>query len=676
MAEPTFQQLTEQVQHLTQRVALLEVELGLRRGAPQNSQPEPVAASRQPLPRPVEETAGSHEVPAWADSVPEGDLETSFGLRWVNRIGAVTLILGIAFFFRYAVENNWIGEAARVLIGAVAGLLLLAGGEWAFRRDQRVFAQGVTGAGASALYLSCYAGFGAYNLLPVLVAFGLMSLTTALAAYLSVRYGSQSIAVLAVFGGFLVPLLADDPSRSIWSIPVYLVFLNAAFLKLAELRGWSFTQAVALAGTALFTLGFADTPLLVVLPIYYLLFALLPDGRLFVGVHILLLGRATALPITTLAYFPELLLLSFAGLMVLSWRKWFHLATLLVTAAAVSWFLATSVKPGPLLISFVTLGTLFLMFFGFCCWRAVRLPNLFSFGEMVALPSTAVFFLTACYVRLAGWGDSWAALLALAVAVLYLGLAAALRNNPEPNPAAAISLGAGLACFTLSIPLQFHSYTVTMAWAVEGAALVWIAAQRRYFFAQIFGMAALACAVIHYSVLEAFLPSSTPLWNARFLTAVVLALALFLSAIWSRDTRVPTWMPGVAGHLVLLSGLSLEVDDWAQWVYGARSSGPQSAALSILFALYAVILVALGTRERSAGSRYMGLGLIALVVVKLYLYDIWQLDLVYRFIAFAALGALLLTMSFFYSRYRASLSSWLVPTPPGASEAHPPPPQE
>src|SRR5579863_5169818 len=44
---------------------------------------------------------------------PKPHLETRMGLTWINRIGAVTLIIGVAFFFKYAVDNQWIGETGR-----------------------------------------------------------------------------------------------------------------------------------------------------------------------------------------------------------------------------------------------------------------------------------------------------------------------------------------------------------------------------------------------------------------------------------------------------------------------------------------------------------------------------------------------------------------------------------
>ena len=56
------------------------------------------------------------------------------GLKLLNRVGAVTLFLGIIFFFKYAVDNQWIGAAGRVLLGVIAGLALLGAGEWFMNR--------------------------------------------------------------------------------------------------------------------------------------------------------------------------------------------------------------------------------------------------------------------------------------------------------------------------------------------------------------------------------------------------------------------------------------------------------------------------------------------------------------------------------------------------------------
>ncbi len=85
------------------------------------------------------------------------------------------------------------------------------------------------------------------------------------------------------------------------------------------------------------------------------------------------------------------------------------------------------------------------------------------------------------------------------------------------------------------------------------------------------------------------------------------------------------------------------------------SLGPHAA---FIIAAYAVALVAAGVTTRTAVNRALGLGLIAAVVAKLYLYDVWQIGRMYRVAAFAGLGILLLVMSYLYSRFRGSIESW------------------
>jgi hypothetical protein len=54
-----------------------------------------------------------------------------------------------------------------------------------------------------------------------------------------------------------------------------------------------------------------------------------------------------------------------------------------------------------------------------------------------------------------------------------------------------------------------------------------------------------------------------------------------------------------------------------------------------------------------ARDRILGLGLLALVILKLYGSDVWSLGRGFQVAAFLALGVLLLGVSYVYSRYRA-----------------------
>jgi uncharacterized membrane protein len=65
--------------------------------------------------------------------------------------------------------------------------------------------------------------------------------------------------------------------------------------------------------------------------------------------------------------------------------------------------------------------------------------------------------------------------------------------------------------------------------------------------------------------------------------------------------------------------------------------------------------VVAGVVRRSALDRILGLGLFALVIVKLYLLDVWSLRRGFRITAFLALGGLLLLVSYLYSRFKPTL---------------------
>jgi len=70
-----------------------------------------------------------------------GEWEALIGGKWLNRIGAFALILGIGFFLKYAFDNNLISETLRVAIGYVIGAALLFGGARWHKKGLAIFAQ-------------------------------------------------------------------------------------------------------------------------------------------------------------------------------------------------------------------------------------------------------------------------------------------------------------------------------------------------------------------------------------------------------------------------------------------------------------------------------------------------------------------------------------------------------
>lgn len=84
------------------RLEQIEQTLGLSQQPAPEPQPPPPFPTPPPVPAPITQ-------------YPSPTLEARVGLTWINRIGAVTLLLGAAFFFKYAVDNEWIGPAGRVI---------------------------------------------------------------------------------------------------------------------------------------------------------------------------------------------------------------------------------------------------------------------------------------------------------------------------------------------------------------------------------------------------------------------------------------------------------------------------------------------------------------------------------------------------------------------------------
>jgi uncharacterized membrane protein len=306
----------------------------------------------------------------------------------------------------------------------------------------------------------------------------------------------------------------------------------------------------------------------------------------------------------------------------------------------------------------------FLFFFAWSVWNLVVRRRTAGKSDLVILALNGCAYFGASYSILHPQYHGWLGLLACAVAGAYLAFGAALwkRKSGEFDARPVfLSIGAALAFLTLAIPIQFSEYRITMAWSLEGAALAWIAmrtASRKLQFGVLgvlFLVALRLCAVDSRMFWRADLYWT--IWNSRFLTFFIAAVSCWLSAYWIREKRIA--LPHyAAGHIFMLWGLSLEAVGWAQRTVEAPNQlSVETVTISIVFAIYAVILVSAGVFTRTAINRLAGLGLIGLVVLKLYLFDVWQVGRVYRISAFVALGALLLATSFLYSRFRSLIDS-------------------
>jgi uncharacterized membrane protein len=160
------------------------------------------------------------------------------------------------------------------------------------------------------------------------------------------------------------------------------------------------------------------------------------------------------------------------------------------------------------------------------------------------------------------------------------------------------------------------------------------------------------------AAIYSFNPAYTALANRRFMTFAVAAASLWIASRFARSQESQAVTYG-GGHLVLLWALAMEVDGWARRTADVQDvSNVASTGISILMAVYALALVAAGVALRSTVNRILGLGLMALVIAKLYLLDVWALSRGFRITAFLALGGLLLLVSYLYSRFKPAIEKF------------------
>lgn len=233
---------------------------------PEKAAPESGLAGEQRRDAPVEEPQPPGQPqppkqtiePAPRRSKPEW--EALIGGKLLNRVGALALIIGIGFFLKYAFDNNWITETMRLVIGGCIGAGLLSGAWQSERKGLRVFSQGLVGAGIAILYLSVYASFNFYNLIPQVVAFALMYVVTVTAFLHALKYDSLAVALLGWAGGFLTPFMLSTSEPNTVGLFTYIAILDAGLLAvLLKKNEWYVLEPLTLIGTyAIYFVWYAD----------------------------------------------------------------------------------------------------------------------------------------------------------------------------------------------------------------------------------------------------------------------------------------------------------------------------------------------------------------------------------------------------------------------------------
>ncbi len=362
--------------------------------------------------------------------------------------------------------------------------------------------------------------------------------------------------------------------------------------------------------------------------------------------------------------FVYLLAIAAALLFVSTARKWLWLGPFLLLALETyfwTWF-ALSYRSEFLEATLLYATAAFLLFSAPSFFAARRSGHLAGSLASVVLLNLLAYLVA---LRELLWpGQRWL----LAVAILLVGAAhlserqtLVRRFGTEARSVGRLLSALALVCLSAAIPVLAEGSWLTMAWSLEAAGVVWLGARLASWRLRLGGLLLLSIVAIRLLVLRA--PAAHFLWNARFVAFAIAAACFALAAAWmARQTKGAApyehtvsimLLVAVSGYALI--GLSLEVWDlFARLRVAGIEHGPaQQMALSVLWTVFAGGLALAGMVKKSALLRWQALGLFALVVGKVFLYDLSSLERFYRILSFLVLGILLLAVSFLYKRHTA-----------------------
>ncbi|HWY10273.1 MAG TPA: DUF2339 domain-containing protein [Bacteroidia bacterium] len=170
--------------------------------------------------------------------------EETIGARWFSIIGIVVLVLGIAIGVKYAIDQNLIDETTRLVLGYLAGGIILTLA-LVYKKKYDVFSAILLSGAMVVMFFTTYVGYSHYHFYSAPVAFFIMTVFTAFTVYAAHIYNYEIIALIGLVGGYTIPPLLSTGSGEIQYMFGFMLVLNLGVLILSFKKYWKFVNHVA-----------------------------------------------------------------------------------------------------------------------------------------------------------------------------------------------------------------------------------------------------------------------------------------------------------------------------------------------------------------------------------------------------------------------------------------------
>ena len=184
-------------------------------------------------------TAPKPQVSAPKINLPKqpSDLEKIIGESWINKIGILIVVIGVAIGAKYSIENELISPLTRIILGYLVGIGLLGFGIKLKPKFEGYSAVLVSGA-ISIFYFITYFAYSFYDLIPQALAFVMMLIFTAFTVFTAIKYKRVVIAHIGLIGAYAVPFLLSSGSGRVDILFSYMLIINLGILFISIKKDW------------------------------------------------------------------------------------------------------------------------------------------------------------------------------------------------------------------------------------------------------------------------------------------------------------------------------------------------------------------------------------------------------------------------------------------------------
>lgn len=267
-------------------------------------------------------------------------------------------------------------------------------------------------------------------------------------------------------------------------------------------------------------------------------------------------------------------------------------------------------------------------------------------------------------------GKDLIGLLPAAFAALYFLVLISVIRHKSSSPGMQnfrLALTGGVALFfiTLIFPLQFDKEWITLGWALEGAALVWLFRRVPHEGLKKWGYCLLLisfCRLTFNNAVFSYHPrQALAVLNWYLYTYLTTAAAMFAGArLWRPQEQklMNADVKGVlmgCGAVLLFLLMNIEIADYfsdgASLTFQFSGNVARDLAYTLGWSAFASLLFGFGIKRASRAARRASIGIFAAAILKLFLHDVWSLGQLYRVAAFMVTAVILIVVSFLYQKH-------------------------